>query len=863
MAEWVGASRAELAVRYVYAWAVHRAGQIAGAADETVSQAPDGGLARVHALVTDHLQGERALTRALEEAAAGNAELSRQSRQFLLLAIEDAVVGDAAFAQALKEAVAAIAPPGTDSVSVRASSGGIAIGGSADVKAESGGVAALQVKDVTLEIAPREPGPPELSHPDRRFHAEQGDTFVNAANHSVAAVNVGEIHQHWHAPVPASVTWPHQVGSIPPRAGAFQDRAEGQWLREMVLGGGTVVLGQSGPAASTGQVLSGMGGVGKTQLAADHARIAWAAGELDLLVWVTAGDRSAVVTGLGQAGVAVAGAESHDLDAAAVAFLAWLEPKAGQAPCRWLVVVDDVADPADLTGLWPPLSPWGRTLVTTRRRDAALTHDGRRRIEVGLFSVAESQAYLDAVLAAQGRRESAMELANLAADLGCLPLALSQAAAFILDAEMTVADYRGLLADRNVALADASPQALPSGQARTMAAAWELSLERANVMRPVGLARPLLCLAAFLDPNGIPAAVLTAAPAPVYLCSSADIADTSLAGCAGESVTAADVVGGLRVLHRLSLIEHTPSDRCRTVRVHALVQRAVRDGLTTEEYGRTARAAADALIAAWPAVERDTSLAQSLRASANALANYAGAALYHPQTHPVLLQAGSSLGQSGQAAAAAAYHVHLASVIAGHLGPDHPDTLNARSNIAHWRGDAGDATGAAAAYTDLLHDLVRVLGSDHPRTLANRHNLARWREKAGDPAGAAEAFAELLADRLRVQGPDHPRTLLTRNNLAWSRGMAGDVAEAAEAFAGLLPDIIRVHGPDHPRTLLTRNNLAWWQGKSGDTAGAASAYADLLEDMVRVLGPQHPDTAEARKNLAHWQKQCAGPDTTA
>ncbi|WP_240677680.1 tetratricopeptide repeat protein [Actinacidiphila soli] len=69
------------------------------------------------------------------------------------------------------------------------------------------------------------------------------------------------------------------------------------------------------------------------------------------------------------------------------------------------------------------------------------------------------------------------------------------------------------------------------------------------------------------------------------------------------------------------------------------------------------------------------------------------------------------------------------------LGPDHPDTLTTRSNLARWRGEAGDAAGAAAAFEDLLADRIRVLGTDHPHTLATQHDLARWRGRAGS-AGA-------------------------------------------------------------------------------------------------------------------------------
>ncbi|MFI9008856.1 tetratricopeptide repeat protein, partial [Actinosynnema sp. NPDC053489] len=57
---------------------------------------------------------------------------------------------------------------------------------------------------------------------------------------------------------------------------------------------------------------------------------------------------------------------------------------------------------------------------------------------------------------------------------------------------------------------------------------------------------------------------------------------------------------------------------------------------------------------------------------------------------------------------------------------------------------------------------MRILGPDHPDTLTTRGNLAFWRGRAGDPAGAAQATAELLTDHLRILGPDHPDTLTTR-----------------------------------------------------------------------------------------------------
>ncbi|MEV7130504.1 NB-ARC domain-containing protein [Streptomyces sp. NPDC093260] len=631
---------------------------------------------------------------------------------------------------------------------------------------------------------------------------------------------------------------------LPRQADCFQNRAAATALEQAVAEGGTVVLGQ---------VLAGMGGVGKTQLAAHHSRQAWDKGEVDLLVWVTAASRTAVVSAYAQAAADLLGVDPADPERAASAFLAWLQPKPGSDQRRWLVVLDDLADPADLHHLWPPTSPYGRTLVTTRRREAALTGRNQRLVPVGLFTEDEALAYLTATLASRSRTETAHELAALATGLGHLPLALSQAAAYLINEDLDCAAYRTLLADHALTLTELLPD--PSGllddQTATAAAVWDLSLKRADQLPPHGLARPMLQLTACLDPNGIPDTVLTSPPALAHLTEhrTGTTEPTTM-------VTSRDAVRALRTLHRFSLIDHNTASHHQAVRVHQIIQRAVRDALTQQQRDRLALTAADALTSVWPDIERDTALAQTLRANTDALARHSEDALYQSEdARPVLFRTGQSLGESGQVAAALHHFQYLTGAAGTRLGPDHRDALAARNSHARWRGESGDAAGAAAAYAELLADSLRILGPDHLNTLAARSNLAHWRGKAGEgAAGTATAFAELLPDQQRVLGPDHPNILTTRSNLAHWRGKAsGDAAGAAAAYAELLADSLRILGPDHPNTLATRHNLAHWQGEAGDAAGAAAAYAELLADFLRVLGPDHPDTLTTSRNLAWWR----------
>jgi hypothetical protein len=66
-----------------------------------------------------------------------------------------------------------------------------------------------------------------------------------------------------------------------------------------------------------------------------------------------------------------------------------------------------------------------------------------------------------------------------------------------------------------------------------------------------------------------------------------------------------------------------------------------------------------------------------------------------------------------------------------------------------------------------------VLGPDHPGTLNSRSNLAVAYQAAGRTDEAVALHEQVLADRERVLGPDHPDTLATRNNLANAYRVAG------------------------------------------------------------------------------------------
>ena len=293
------------------------------------------------------------------------------------------------------------------------------------------------------------------------------------------------------------VEWPLRCGPVPPLADCHSTRPEtglgrigkldpgdtlvlvpapgvaAPGLDDSVVGGQAHLAASGGSAylsASGGSAyLSASGGTGKTQLAAALAHQLWDSRAVDLLTWVKASNRNAILTGyamtLAELGAANPG---DDLLTGAQRFLSWLS----RTERRWLVVLDDLADPADLEGLWPAGTD-GRVVVTARRDDT-LAAPNRRIAPVPAFSVREALAYLSARLATDpGQRTEALDLAH---DLDCEPLGLAHATAALICTGASCRDYRGWYHDRKrrmsaigVPSGGRAPQACPARICRAQA----------------------------------------------------------------------------------------------------------------------------------------------------------------------------------------------------------------------------------------------------------------------------------------------------------------------------------------------------------------------------------------------------------
>ncbi|KAL2801754.1 TPR-like protein [Aspergillus granulosus] len=184
------------------------------------------------------------------------------------------------------------------------------------------------------------------------------------------------------------------------------------------------------------------------------------------------------------------------------------------------------------------------------------------------------------------------------------------------------------------------------------------------------------------------------------------------------------------------------------------------------------------------------------------------------------------------------------------LGPEHPDTLTSMSNLACTYSDQGRWKVAEELKVQVLEIRKRVLGPKHLDTLTSMSNLACTYSNQGRWKEAEELEVQVLEIRKRVLGPEHPETLLSMSNLASAYLNQGQWKEAEVLKVQVLEIRKRVLGPKHLDTLISMSNLAFAYLNQGRLKEAEELEVQVLETRNQVLGPKHPDTLACIANLA-------------
>jgi Tetratricopeptide repeat len=628
------------------------------------------------------------------------------------------------------------------------------------------------------------------------------------------------------------------------------------------------------PGASF-QAVSGLGGVGKTQLAVEYAYRH--ANEYDVVWWLRAEEPALLAADFAELAFALRlrARTEPDQRLAVEAARRWLAQNNG-----WLLIFDSAREPAHVAP-YLATSGAGHVIITSR-------HASWRglAIPIALRGLAREDS-VSFLLGRSGRSDDG-SAEQLAEALGDLPLALAQAAAYMEESGAPINLYLELFEKRRHELLRRSAL---GETAPTVSTTWDIAFEEAQSRSPA--AGELLRLASFLAADDIPREGL--APGAEHL-------PPALAAAVSDPLVLDEAIAALR---RCSLVEAQES----TLSVHRLVQAVVRDRLSDEDYAMWAEAAVRVVYEGLSADLEDAGTGSPDRGRflphVRPAADHAEAAgVAREVTEQLLSRAAKFQLETGAFVASRDLLEKALDIAESIHGADHAHVATILTKLSRVLGELDEPEALTYAERALAIDMA-LYGEDHSSVARDYNNIAKVLRKRRDLAGAILNVERALAIDERLYGPDDPELIPRLNDLGFLRRVQGDLDGARQVLesalsrgetawgrdhadlgsllgnlASVLPELAErersagntatararleeargllvravaigeaTYGPNHYVVSMRRNNLGLLLRDLGDIAGAVREVTRALEIMKKEVGPGHRRVTQFEKNL--------------
>ncbi|PKY04536.1 hypothetical protein P168DRAFT_253741, partial [Aspergillus campestris IBT 28561] len=625
--------------------------------------------------------------------------------------------------------------------------------------------------------------------------------------------------------------------------------------------------------------ISGLGGVGKTQIAIDLAYRIRDQAPQQSIFWIQATSVDAVEKSFADIGhtVGLRNATPDSIKADVKAYLS--SERAGS----WLLIIDN-ADDADMWMSPPtvlkdflPRSETGLTIYTTRNQQLATRLVGPEVIKVSELDDQLATELFRASLMNEDLMTDDKSATMLFHQLGGLPLALTQAASYINQNSISLKEYLLLLNEQEHIKVELLSQDFDDDYRyeetqNPVATTWLISFEQIRRSNP--MATEYLSHIACIHHRDIPLSLLPPGGSPV------------------------EQQKALGLLKAYSFL--TQMTDSVFLNMHRLVHLATRNWLRGENLldGRTVQTCdffndilpsddhenralwreylphAQFLLQTPECLEgglerQDLCGMVALYLSADGRYNdaeplfrevHANRALLLGKTHPKTVDSIAKLAWTYQNQMRWNEAEELESQVLSFRkitsGPEHPDTLISMSNLATTYSNQERGKEAEELEIQVLNIHKKEQGLEHPDTITSMANLAstyqtqeRWEE-------AEELQVQALDTRKIILGPEHPDTLSSMANLASTYENLGYWEEAEELEIQALNTRKIILGPEHPDTLTSMANLACTYGTQGRFKEAEELEIQVLDAHKIILGRGHPETLVSMENLActYWNQ---------
>jgi len=542
--------------------------------------------------------------------------------------------------------------------------------------------------------------------------------------------------------------------------------------------------------------VTGLGGVGKTQLVLEFVYRTRLRYRYCVVIWIPATNMES----LHQAYLNVArqlqipGSDEEKVDAKKLVQEHLSKKSAG----RWLLVFDN----ANNINMWItqsgaeqgscrlvdclPRSEKGCIVFTTRDRKTAVKLARQNVVEVPEMDEDVAMQLLQKGLVKPNLVLNKPDTIALLKELTYLPLAIVQAAAYINENGIAVGDYLSLLAEQEEDVIDLlSEEFEDDGRYNNIknpvATTWLISFEQ--IRHRDSLAADYLSFMACIDAKDIPQSLLPA-------------------GASRKKEV--DAIG---TLEAYSFIVKRAADAA--LDLHRLVHLATRNWLQQND-----------LLTQWT-----------------------GKVIIRLEdVFPNHSHENRSVWRT--------YLPHISYVLISDMVPkDNEKRIDLAWRFGLCLLSDGRYNEAETPFLEVMQRYRRVLGQENPNTLTSMANLASTYRNQGRWKEAEDLGVQVMEMRKRVLGVEHPETLSSIANLALIYRNQGRWKDAEDLEVQVVETRKRVLGAKHPDTLTSMNNVAFIWKYLGQDKEAIELMEECVALSSRIIGIDHPDTLSSRTAL--------------
>jgi tetratricopeptide (TPR) repeat protein len=503
----------------------------------------------------------------------------------------------------------------------------------------------------------------------------------------------------------------------------------------------------------------------------------------------------------------------------------------------WLLVLDNADDldvlfkSSDKPGgivEYLPESEDGLILFTTRSREVAVSVAGSDVVELHEMDSQEAISFLEKSLIRKDLLRDTAAAAELLDELNHLPLAITQAAAYLNTNQVSVAEYLVLLRGTEQDMIGLMSRTFRDstrykGSQNAVATTWLVSFDQ--ILKSDSIAADLLSFISRIEPKAIPRSIMPDSPSKEQMVHAIGTL------CAYGFV----VKRGISEIFDM----------------HGLVHMATR--IWIEMQGRARQTTKDAiehLAAVFPSddYENRDLWREYLPHALRVLQRSTGPDI--DERYDLYVRVGRCLEADGRIKEAVKCFEMCYEWRKGHFMEDHASRLASQHALAGAYREDGQVKKAVELLEHVVTVRARTLTENHPNRLASQHGLAVTYRADGQIKKAVELLEHVVAIEARTLTEDHPNRLASQHALAGAYETDGQVKKAVELLEHVVAVKVGTLVEDHPERLASQHALAGVYEADGQVKKAVELLEHVVTVRAKTLAENHPNRLASQHELA-------------